>query len=80
MPISLGDFKKGNFTTRVSHKDTQLNRIFEFLKSNKKAFRIDEISKKLKINESTVRHSLRRLRKRGYSIVHKAPYFAYQEK
>ena len=46
MSIDLKDFRNGNFEKRKkSDKETQKDRILGFLKSNKRAFSTEEISK-----------------------------------
>ncbi len=76
MAITRKTFEAGNFkikhTSRVNHPVAIL------LKENiDKAFTIKEISKKLKMKESTIRSMLYILKKEGH-IAHKIPYVAWK--
>jgi len=77
MPITIkkfhkGDFKKGRKSDRFGHP------ISIFLRNHSQhAFKVDEIVKKTKMKEDTVRSMLRRL-KDDNLIDHTSPYFAWK--
>lgn len=78
MSINLKDFESGNFKRRPdSNEDTQQQRILEFLKSNKRAFKPNDIAKKLKMHPNSVRCALGRLKTKG-RVRHKTPYYAFR--
>lgn len=72
--FDAGIFDKRRFTSRASHPISML------LKKNVGyAMKAEEISKKTKMNENTVRSMLLSLEKDGL-VMHKAPYFAWKKK
>jgi len=79
MSINLKDFEEGNFGKKKKvSKETHISRILDLLKSNAKAYSVEEIAKRLKIKTNTVRHSLRKLKFEN-EVTHKTPYFAYKK-
>ena len=67
-----GDFKKRRHMDHKSHPISML------LKKNKSyALKAEEIAKKIKMNQNTVRSMLRNLIAEGL-VLHKAPYFAWK--
>lgn len=75
MSITLKDFKAGNFKRRNNRAE---HPVLVFLKKNKRAYTINEISKTIKMKKQTVRSMMIILRKQKL-VEHKAPYFAYSK-
>ena len=59
MPITRERFEKGDFNSRS--KKGEKNYVLEFLRTNDKAYRVDEIAKAVKRKPSTVSQNLRKL-------------------
>lgn len=78
MPIKRKDFDSGKFGIRYT--DRAKHPVVVLLYGNVGlAFRADEISKRCKMNEDTVRNMLHQLIKTG-KVLHKTPYFAWKNK
>lgn len=76
MTIKRKDFDQGKFNRSYLVKE---HPIVILLKGNiQLAFKADEIAKRVKMNECTVRSMLRKLMERGL-VVHKTPYFAWKK-
>lgn len=79
MSISLENFKLGNFERKKKcNRETYIDKILTFLKSNQRAYKVEEIAEMLKINTNTIRHALRTLKDEN-EVIHKIPYFAYKK-
>ena len=68
-----GDFKKRVHTSRMNHPIAKL-----LMKSHSLAFKAEEIAKRVKMGEDTVRSMLANLKKDNL-VVHKSPYFAWKK-
>ena len=76
--IKIKDFIKGRFHKRV-HTVRERHPVYRFLIANKSmAFKIEEISRQIDMNESTIRSMMRHLVNAGL-IWHKAPYYAWRK-
>lgn len=77
MSISRKDFDRGNFNAR--HIDRVRHPISVLLRENSNlAFNVQEIIKKTRMKEDSVRSMLRTFQKAGL-VVHKVPFFAWKE-
>ena len=78
MSINLKDFESDHFKRRAERsEDTKEMKVLEFLKSNKRAFKAEEIAKKTKFRPNSVRCALGRLKTKG-RVRHKTPYYAFR--
>ena len=79
MPIKRKDFEAGNFKGR-RHSNRLNHPVAILLKKNiSLAFKVEEISKRTKMNEDTVRSMLGCLKRDGV-VIHRTPYFAWKKK
>lgn len=75
--IKKREFKAGNFKKK-RNQDRNTHPISLFLKKNtSNAYKSNEIAKKIKMNENTVRSMIGKLVEGGF-VVHKSPYFAWK--
>jgi len=76
--IKRKDFDKGNFKKRVftRREDHPISKLLRGHTSY--AFKAKEISRRVKMNENTVRSMLANLIRDGL-VVHKVPYFAWKK-
>ena len=77
MSIKRKDFDSGNFKRRFTKGSHPVALLLQ--KNKSLAFRADEIGKRTKMNEDTVRSMLGHLNKEG-KILHKTPYYAWKER
>lgn len=76
MPIKRKDFNSGKFV--IKYTDRSKHPVLLLLYENTGlAFRADEIAKRCKMGEDTVRSMLRQLQK-AKKVIHKTPYFAWK--